>query len=75
MSAKLASLRKRLATLEQEQADRARREELVDCNCSGIKSSVSFLAPIFPEALEAQLKTVAAGGCCATLTKHLTRSS
>ena len=28
MSAKLASLRKRLAKLEQEQADRARREEL-----------------------------------------------
>ena len=55
MSAKLSSLRKRLATLEQEQADRARREELVDCNCPEMKSSVTFLAPIFPEALEAEL--------------------
>jgi|ERR1035438_1523863 hypothetical protein len=54
MSAKLSSLRKRLATLEQEQADRARREELADCNCPEMKSS-EFLSPIFPEALEAQL--------------------
>jgi hypothetical protein len=52
MSAKLSSLRKRLATLEQQRADRARREELADCNCPGMKSTVPFLAPIFPEALE-----------------------
>src|ERR1039458_5627752 len=37
MSAKLSSLRKRLATLEQEQADRVRREELADCNCPEMK--------------------------------------
>jgi hypothetical protein len=55
MSAKLSSLRKRLATLEQEQADRARLEELADCNCPAMKSAGSFLAPIFPEALEAEL--------------------
>ena len=54
MSAKLSSLRKRLATLEQEQADRARREELADCNCPAMKSSVPFLA-VFPEAFEAEL--------------------
>jgi hypothetical protein len=55
MSAKLSSLRKRLATLEQEQADRARREELVDCNCPALKSATGFLAPIFPKALESEL--------------------
>jgi hypothetical protein len=55
MSAKLSSLCKRLATLEQECAAKVRHEELVDCNCPGIKSAVSFLAPIFPEALEAAL--------------------
>jgi hypothetical protein len=55
MSAKLSSLRKRLATLEQEQADRARREELADCNCPELKSPVGFQMAIFPEALEAEL--------------------
>jgi hypothetical protein len=44
MSEKLASFRRRLAKLEQECADRVRREELVDCNCPEIKSVVSFLA-------------------------------
>ena len=55
MSAKLSSLRQRLATLEQEQADRARREELANCTCPEMKSATGFLAPIFPEALEAAL--------------------
>jgi len=55
MSGRLSSLSRRLAKVEQQQADRARREELADCNCPAIKSSVSFLVPIFPEALEAQL--------------------
>jgi hypothetical protein len=55
MSAKLSSLRKRLDTLEQQWADRARLEELADCNCPGIKSPGLFLAPIFPEALKAEL--------------------
>ena len=36
-------------------ADRARLEELVDCNCPEMKSAGSFLAPIFLEALEAEL--------------------
>ena len=54
MSAKLSSLRKRLATLEQWQADRARREELENCNCPELKSDVSFLA-VWPEALEAEM--------------------
>ena len=53
MSAKLASLRKRLAKLEQEHADRVRREELVDCNCPELKSH-GFLA-VWPEALEAEM--------------------
>ncbi len=44
MSAKLSSLRKRLAKLEQEQADRAKVEELANCNCPEAKSAVSFLA-------------------------------
>src|ERR1035438_1770948 len=44
MSAKLSSLRKRLATLEQEQADRAKVEELANCNCPESKSAMSFLA-------------------------------
>jgi hypothetical protein len=55
MSAKLSSLSKRLAKLEQERAERVKREELEDCNCPGIRSAVPFLAPIFPEALEAEL--------------------
>ena len=55
MSAKLSSLHKRLARLEQECAAKARHEELADCNCPGMKSAGSFLAPIFPEALEAEL--------------------
>ena len=54
MSAKLTSLRKRLAKLEQEQADRAKVEELADCNCPKFKSTLSFLA-VFPEALEAEM--------------------
>jgi hypothetical protein len=44
MSAKLSSLRKRLAKLEQEQADRARVEELANCNCPELKSAASYLA-------------------------------
>jgi len=55
MSTKLSSFSKRLAKLEQECADRVRREELEDCNCPEMKSTVSFLAPVFPEALEAAL--------------------
>ncbi len=43
------------AKLEQERADRARRDELADCNCPEMKSPVPFLAPVFPEALEAAL--------------------
>src|ERR1019366_2218229 len=54
MSAKLSSLRKRLATLEQWQADRVRREELENCNCPELKSDGSFLA-VWPEALEAEM--------------------
>ena len=44
MSAKLSSLRTRLVKLEQEQAERAQREALADCNCPEIKSAISFLA-------------------------------
>jgi hypothetical protein len=55
MPAKLSSLHNRLAKLEQEWAERVKREELADCNCPAMKSSVGFLAPIFPEALEAEL--------------------
>jgi hypothetical protein len=38
MSAKLSNLRKRLAKLEQEQADKAKREELANCNCPELKT-------------------------------------
>ena len=55
MSAKLSSLRKRLATLEQQRADRARREELADCNCPELKSSPGFYIAIHPEALASDL--------------------
>jgi len=55
MSAKLSSLRKRLDTLEQEQADRARREELADCNCPELKSWPGFHIAIYPEVLESDL--------------------
>jgi len=51
MSSKLSSLRKRLAKLEQEQADRAKVEELADCNCPEFKSG-GFLA-VFPRAIGA----------------------
>jgi hypothetical protein len=54
MSAKLSSLRKRLVKLEQEHADRVRREELENCNCPELKSDGSFLA-VWPEALEAEM--------------------
>jgi hypothetical protein len=57
MSAKLSSLRKRLATLEQQWADRARLEELADCNCPGIKSAVSFLA-VCPRKFEEEINTM-----------------
>jgi hypothetical protein len=53
MSAKFSSLRKRLAKLEQEQANRARAEELADCNCPEFKSAMPFLA-ISPEAFQAE---------------------
>jgi hypothetical protein len=56
MSAKLSSLRKRLDKLEQEQADRARREELADCNCPELKSAVSFLA-VCPRKFEEEINT------------------
>jgi hypothetical protein len=56
MSAKLSSVRKRLAKLEQEQADRARREELADCNCPELKSAVSFLA-VCPGQFEGEINT------------------
>jgi hypothetical protein len=58
MSGRLSSLSGRLAKVEQQQADRARREELADCNCPALKSTLSWLVPIFPEpvaALEAEL--------------------
>lgn len=52
MSGRLSSLSRRLAKVEQRQADRARREELADCNCPKLKSTVPFLAPFIPEPLE-----------------------
>jgi hypothetical protein len=51
MSAKLSNLRKRLAKLEQEQADRAKREELANCNCPE-----HFLA-VCPAAFRAEMNT------------------
>jgi hypothetical protein len=53
MSGRISSLSRRLAKVEQQQADRARREELADCNCPELKSTVPFLAPCIPEPLEA----------------------
>jgi len=55
MPAKFSSPSNRLAKLEREWAERVKREELADCNCPAMKSAGSFLAPIFPEALEAEL--------------------
>jgi hypothetical protein len=55
MSAKFSSLRKRLDKLEQEQADRARREELADCNCPELKSWPGFHIAIYPKVLESDL--------------------
>jgi len=54
MSGIRSSLRKRLAKLEQEQADRAKVEELADCNCPEVKSVMPFLA-VSPEAFEAEM--------------------
>jgi hypothetical protein len=54
MPAKLSSLRKRLDKLEQEQADRAKVEELANCNCPELKSAVSFLA-FCPEQFEEEI--------------------
>jgi hypothetical protein len=54
MSAKLSSLRKRLAKLEQEQADRAKVVELANCNCPELKCAVPFLA-VCPAKLEAEM--------------------
>jgi hypothetical protein len=56
MSAKLSSLHKRLARLEQECAAKARREELANCNCPELKSAVSFLA-VCPRKFEEEINT------------------
>ncbi|MGD0506350.1 MAG: hypothetical protein ABSA27_01030 [Terriglobales bacterium] len=44
-----------MAKVEQQQADRARREELADCNCPELKSPVGFQVGVSPEQLEAAL--------------------
>jgi hypothetical protein len=54
MSRNLANLNKRLAKLEQGQSERARSEELENCNCPALKSEVSFLA-VWSEAFEAEM--------------------
>lgn len=56
MSAKLSSLSKRLAKLEQGQADRAKVKELANCNCPELKSVVSFLA-VCPRKFEEEINT------------------
>ena len=52
MSANLSSLKKRLANLEQEVADRARRAASANCNCEPI-GTLAFASE--PEKFEAEM--------------------